>query len=395
MKSKIIAARMATLSGIGVIVASGKNFSILQEIGEGKRRGTFFWPEEKRLPGRKRWIAFAMIPRGSVVIDEGAKEALLAQKSLLPAGVKGVEGNFDLGDCVEILGPSGELVGRGITNYSSEELQKILGLHTEEVREVLGGKDFDEEVVHADNLVLLGESDMRENVKDMARKTKQASYFLANVSSFHKNQFLLQLADNLERYEEEIKKENRRDLGRAKDMGMQSSLLDRLELSSSRIQAMASGLREVANLPDPVGEVIEGCKRPNGLLITKVRVPLGVVAIIYEARPNVTIDSVALGIKSGNALLLRGSSSAVHSNRVLIDKTKQALSQCGFPPEAVNLLRCESHEEVQELLTLRDYVDVVIPRGGAGLIKSVVEKLSNSGNRNGSGKLSYLCRWKR
>ena len=156
MKSKIIAARMATLSGIGVIVASGKNFSILQEIGEGKRRGTFFWPEEKRLPGRKRWIAFAMIPRGSVVIDEGAKEALLAQKSLLPAGVKGVEGNFDLGDCVEILGPSGELVGRGITNYSSEELQKILGLHTEEVREVLGGKDFDEEVVHADNLVLLG-----------------------------------------------------------------------------------------------------------------------------------------------------------------------------------------------------------------------------------------------
>ena len=214
---------------------------------------------------------------------------------------------------------------------------------------------------------------MRENVKNMARKTKQASYFLANVSSFHKNQFLLQLADNLERYEEEIKKENRRDLGRAKDMGMQPSLLDRLELSSSRIQAMASGLREVANLPDPVGEVIEGCKRPNGLLITKVRVPLGVVAIIYEARPNVTIDSVALGIKSGNALLLRGSSSAVHSNRVLIDKTKQALSQCGFPPEAVNLLRCESHEEVQELLTLRDYVDVVIPRGGAGLIKSVVE----------------------
>ena len=147
---------MATLSGIGVIIASGKDFSVLQEIGEGKKRGTFFWPEKKRLSGRKRWIAFAMMPQGKVLIDEGAKEALLGQKSLLPAGVKDVEGNFDLGDCVEILGPSRELVGRGITNYSSEELRKILGLHTEEVREIWGGKDFDEEVVHADNLVLLG-----------------------------------------------------------------------------------------------------------------------------------------------------------------------------------------------------------------------------------------------
>ncbi|HXL01681.1 MAG TPA: glutamate-5-semialdehyde dehydrogenase [Candidatus Atribacteria bacterium] len=214
---------------------------------------------------------------------------------------------------------------------------------------------------------------MGEKVKDIARKTKEASYFLSNVSSFYKDQFLLRLADNLERDEEEIKKENRRDLERAKDMGMKPSLLDRLELSSSRIKAMASGLREVANLPDPVGEVIEGSKRPNGLLITKMRVPLGVVAIIYEARPNVTIDSIGLGIKSGNALLLRGSSSAIYSNRVLVNKTKETLSQCGFPPEVVNLLECESHEEVQELLTLRNYIDVVIPRGGAGLIKSVVE----------------------
>ena len=162
MKSKIIAARMATLSGIGVIIASGKDFSVLQEIGEGKKRGTFFWPEEKHLPGKKRWIAFAMIPRGSVLIDKGAKKAILDQKSLLPAGVIAVEGNFDLGDCVEILGPSRELVGRGITNYSSEELKKILGLHTDEVREVLGGKDFDEEVVHTDNLVLLGEMCIRD-----------------------------------------------------------------------------------------------------------------------------------------------------------------------------------------------------------------------------------------
>lgn len=214
---------------------------------------------------------------------------------------------------------------------------------------------------------------MEKNLKDVARKTKEASYFLANISSFHKDQFLLQLADNLERDEEEIKEENRKDLERAKDMGMRPSLLDRLELSSSRIKAMASGLREVANFPDPVGEVIEGSKRPNGLLITKMRVPLGVLAIIYEARPNVTIDSVGLGIKSGNALLLRGSNSAIHSNQVLVGKTKETLSQCGFPPDVVNLLECKSHEEVQELLTLRDYIDVIIPRGGADLIKLVVE----------------------
>jgi len=214
---------------------------------------------------------------------------------------------------------------------------------------------------------------MEKNLKDVARKTKEASYFLANISSFHKDQFLLQLADNLERDEEEIKEENRKDLERAKDMGMRPSLLDRLELSSSRIKAMASGLREVANFPDPVGEVIEGSKRPNGLLITKMRVPLGVLAIIYEARPNVTIDSVGLGIKSGNALLLRGSSSAIYSNQVLVGKTKETLSQCGFPPDVVNLLECKSHEEVQELLTLRDYIDVIIPRGGADLIKLVVE----------------------
>jgi len=212
-----------------------------------------------------------------------------------------------------------------------------------------------------------------ENLKDVARKIKEASYFLANISSFHKDQFLLQLADNLERDEEEIKEENRKDLERAIGMGMRPSLLDRLELSSSRIKAMASGLREVANFPDPVGEVIEGSKRPNGLLITKMRVPLGVLAIIYEARPNVTIDSVGLGIKSGNALLLRGSNSAIHSNQVLVGKTKETLSQCGFPPDVVNLLECKSHEEVQELLTLRDYIDVIIPRGGADLIKLVVE----------------------
>ena len=137
-------------------------------------------------------------------------------------------------------------------------------------------------------------------------------------------------------------------------MGMKPFVLDSSGLSSSRIKAMASGLREVANFPDPVGEVIEGSKRPNGLLITKMRVPLGVLAIIYEARPNVTIDSVGLGIKSGNALLLRGSSSAIHSNQVLVGKTKETLSQCGFPPDVVNLLECKSHEEVQELLLSGD-----------------------------------------
>ena len=155
MQSKIVAAKIATLSGIGVIIASGKDFSVLQRICRGEEVGTFFHPRKKSLKSKKRWIAFGMIPRGKILVDDGAKKALYEKKSLLQAGVKAVHGDFEMGDCVEVVGNGGELIARGITNYSADELQRILGMHTGEVEKVLGGRSCDEEVIHIDNLVLL------------------------------------------------------------------------------------------------------------------------------------------------------------------------------------------------------------------------------------------------
>ncbi|MCX7667532.1 MAG: glutamate 5-kinase [Atribacterota bacterium] len=159
MRSKIMAARIAVLSGIGVIIASGKDFSILQRIYRGEEVGTFFHPRGKFLKSKKRWIAFGMLPRGKIAIDKGAERALYEKKSLLPAGVQAVYGDFEIGDCVEIMGGKGRVIARGIVNYSAEELQKVLGLHTDEVGRVLGERNCEEEVVHIDNLVLLDEED--------------------------------------------------------------------------------------------------------------------------------------------------------------------------------------------------------------------------------------------
>ncbi len=156
MRSKIMAAKIATLSGMGVIIASGKDFSVLRRICAGEEIGTFFYPEEHTLRSKKRWIAFGMIPKGKLVIDDGAKKALYKRKSLLPAGIKAVYGGFEVGDCVEVMSEGQELVAKGIVNYSSEELQRIIGLHTKNVEMVLGEKDYEEEVIHIDNLVLLG-----------------------------------------------------------------------------------------------------------------------------------------------------------------------------------------------------------------------------------------------
>ncbi|MDK2896173.1 MAG: glutamate-5-semialdehyde dehydrogenase [Candidatus Atribacteria bacterium] len=214
---------------------------------------------------------------------------------------------------------------------------------------------------------------MIEQIREIAQKTKVASRALVNVSTLQKNQFLNHLAEILESDKEEILAENRRDVSRADQSGIKKSLLDRLSLNEKRIREMSQGLQEVASLPDPVGEVINGVKRPNGLIIHRVRVPLGVIAIIYEARPNVTIDSIGLGIKSGNALLLRGSSLALFSNQILVKKAKQALTRSGLPSDSVNLLGSGKHEEVELLLSLRGLIDVVIPRGGGELIQTVVK----------------------
>jgi glutamate-5-semialdehyde dehydrogenase len=212
-----------------------------------------------------------------------------------------------------------------------------------------------------------------ENIREIARKAKEAASVLAGLSSGVKNRFLLHLAEKLLERKRQILEANALDLERGKASGMKQALLDRLALNEKRIEAMVSSLRDIAALPDPVGEVIDGTKRPNGLLVTRVRVPLGVVAIIYEARPNVTIDSVGLCLKAGNAVVLRGSSSALSSNKALVKIVHEALRECGIPEECVGLVESESHEDVKVLLALREYIDVAIPRGGADLIRTVIE----------------------
>jgi glutamate-5-semialdehyde dehydrogenase len=213
---------------------------------------------------------------------------------------------------------------------------------------------------------------MAEDMKVQVQKAKKAAQLLATVSTQKKNDFLGDLAQRLEGEQSRIEQENQKDVKIAVENNMKSGFIDRLILNKKRIQGMADGLRQVAALADPVGEVMSGWKRPNGLMVTKVRVPLGVLAIIYEARPNVTIDSIGLGIKSGNSLVLRGSSSALNSNRLLILLARESLRQYSLPEDSVQLIESTSHDDIAQLLALREYIDVAIPRGGAGLIHNVV-----------------------
>jgi glutamate-5-semialdehyde dehydrogenase len=180
------------------------------------------------------------------------------------------------------------------------------------------------------------------------------------------------MADGLDKACEEVLEANARDVDAGRSAGTSASLLDRLTLTRSRVEAMADGLRHVATLPDPVGEVVRGSVLPNGLELRQVRVPLGVVGIVYEARPNVTADAAGLCVKSGNAVLLRGSGSAYASNAALVEVLSRAATDAGLPPSAVQLVPGADRESVRELMRARGLVDVLIPRGGAQLIEAVV-----------------------
>lgn len=211
------------------------------------------------------------------------------------------------------------------------------------------------------------------NLNITAGAAKSASVRLATASSDEKNRALEAIAKSLTDNAEAILTANKIDVEAARSNGTPESMIDRLSLSPDRIEDIAEGVRQVAALPDPVGEIVEEFSRPNGLNITKTRVPLGVIGMIYEARPNVTVDSAALALKSGNAILLRGSSSAARSNEALVDIMKGALESAGFDAHAIGLVDSSSRESVNEMLTLRGLIDLIIPRGGAGLIRAVVE----------------------
>lgn len=211
---------------------------------------------------------------------------------------------------------------------------------------------------------------------EKARLASTLATSLALCTTKQKNDALLLIANQLLEDIPFILQENMKDIEAGRQSGMGENLLDRLKLTEERIQDMAEGVRQVATLPDPVGEILEGWDRPNGLHIEKVRVPLGVVGMIYEARPNVTVDAASLCLKTGNAVLLRGSSSAIHSNKAIVAVIHRALEKSECPPEAVQLLEDISRETASQMFKLTEYLDVLIPRGGANLIQSVVNNAS-------------------
>jgi glutamate-5-semialdehyde dehydrogenase len=215
--------------------------------------------------------------------------------------------------------------------------------------------------------------DDRELVHETARRARVAARELRVLTRDRKDAVLCAMADALESATSTIVAENALDIARARENGTSDALIDRLTLTPDRIAAIAQALRDVAALPDPVGEVIRGYTLPNGLQVRQIRVPIGVVGMIYEARPNVTVDAAGLCLKSGNAALLRGSSSAMNSNRALAEAMRGALAAEVLNPDAVQLVPGDSHESVKHLMTARGLVDVLIPRGGEALIRSVVE----------------------
>jgi glutamate-5-semialdehyde dehydrogenase len=206
-----------------------------------------------------------------------------------------------------------------------------------------------------------------QSVTAICRAAKRAARELATIDSATKNAALLAMAEALEARAPEILEANARDLDAGRESRLSSALMDRLALDPGRVAAMAAGVRDIVALQDPVGEVLDGFRLPNRLDVRKVRVPLGVVAVVYEARPNVTIDAAALALKSGNAIVLRGSSSAAHSNAVLAAVAIEAVEAAGLPPGALSLVAGGGREELAELATQDGFVDLIIPRGGEGL----------------------------
>ncbi|MDY3250557.1 MAG: glutamate-5-semialdehyde dehydrogenase [Candidatus Choladocola sp.] len=206
----------------------------------------------------------------------------------------------------------------------------------------------------------------------IGKAAKGTEPVLRSLSTAQKNDALEKAAEYLETYRSQILKANEKDIRAAREIGMHEGLVDRLALNDSRIEGMAEGLRQIARLDDPIGEVSEMKKRPNGLMIGRKRVPLGVIGIIYESRPNVTADAFGLCFKTGNAVILKGGSDAIHSNTEIVKVIQMALADCQIPVQAIQLIQVTDRETTSRFMRLKQYVDVLIPRGGAGLIRAVV-----------------------
>ena len=229
----------------------------------------------------------------------------------------------------------------------------------------------------------------RDQVLSQARAAKAVAPQFAQLPTPRKNEILNRAAENLIAHTEDILAANQRDIEAGRANGMSESLIDRLSLDAARIEGIAGGLRQVASLQDPVGEILQGRTMDNGIQMKQVRVPLGVMGMVYEARPNVTVDAFGLALKSGNVPLLRGSKSAKNSNAKLVELLQDTLMEFDLPREGVQLLPCETHDSVQDLITARGLVDLVIPRGGARLINAVVENATVPAIETGTGNCHF------
>lgn len=223
------------------------------------------------------------------------------------------------------------------------------------------------------------------NLTEMGKAAVAAKYEVQKMSTAAKNAALLAVADGLTGNSKKILEANGRDVSRAEENGMHPGMVDRLRLTESRVEAMAEGLRQIAGLPDPLGEVLDRLKRPNGLEIEKRRVPLGVIGIIYESRPNVTADAFGLCFKAGNACILKGGKDAIDSNTAIAESIRSSLAECGACADAIQLITDTDRETTERFMKLNSYVDVLIPRGGAGLIRAVVENSSIPAIETGTG----------
>ncbi|HOD36006.1 MAG TPA: glutamate-5-semialdehyde dehydrogenase [Syntrophales bacterium] len=216
--------------------------------------------------------------------------------------------------------------------------------------------------------------DIRETVLEMAKNARAASHRLSGLSSSDKDGVLLELADQLMPHADYLLEENEKDVEYARRQGLSKAMLDRLTLDEAKIDEMAKGLREVAALPDPVGKITSMWRRPNGLMVGRMRIPLGVIGIIYESRPNVTVEAAALCFKSGNAVILRGGSEAIRSNTALSLLLRGVLRIKGLPEDAVQFIPTVEREAVDVMLSCEEYIDLIIPRGGEELIRAVVSQ---------------------
>ena len=215
--------------------------------------------------------------------------------------------------------------------------------------------------------------DYQSSIKLMGKAAREASLALSSISSVKKNQALLEIAKGLDKYRQTILSANLLDMELARSNKLETTLLDRLELNNTRIDSMIEGLKQVTELPDPIGETSDLETRPNGLRVGKMRVPIGVVGIIYESRPNVTIDSAALCLKSGNACILRGGSESIQTNRAMGMCIKNGLAEAGLPSSVIQVINEIDRAIVGELITMSDYIDVIIPRGGKSLIERLIQ----------------------